>query len=112
MVLRTLGIAMKVRRNDTVLVIAGKDKGKKAKVRFAYPKKGKVLVEGVNMIKRHSRAIRGARQAGIIEREAPLDVSNVMLVCNKCDRPTRIGFRFLEDGKKVRICRKCNEVVD
>ena len=103
---------MKVRKNDTVLVIAGKDRGKKAKVRFAYPKKGKVMVEGVNMIKRHSRAVKGARQAGIIERESALDVSNVMLLCNKCDRPTRVGFQLLEDGKKVRVCRRCSEALD
>ena len=103
---------MKVRKNDTVLVIAGKDRGKKAKVRFAYPKKGKVMVEGVNMIKRHSRATKGARQAGIIERESALDVSNVMLLCNKCDRPTRVGFQALEDGKRVRVCRRCSEALD
>ncbi len=103
---------MKIRKNDTVLVIAGKDKGKKGKVRFAYPKKGRVLVEGINFIKRHARATGQVRQAGIIEREEPLNVSDVMLVCGKCNRPTRVGFRSLADGKKVRICRSCNEVID
>ena len=103
---------MKIRKNDTVLVIAGKDKGKKGKVRLAYPKKGRILVEGINFIKRHARAMRQVRQAGIIEREASIDVSDVMLLCSKCNHPTRIGFRFLEGGKKVRICRVCNEVVD
>jgi len=103
---------MKIRKNDTVLVIAGKDRGKKGKVRFAYPKKGRVMVEGVNFIKRHARATRGARQAGIIEREMPIDVSNVMLLCSRCNRPARIGYRFLEDGRKVRICRSCQEVID
>jgi len=103
---------MKIRKNDTVLVIAGKDKGKKGKVRFAYPKDERLLVEGVNFTKKHVRATGQVRQAGIIEREAPLHVSNVMLLCNKCNRPTRIGFRFLEDGKKVRICRSCGEVID
>ena len=103
---------MKIRKNDTVLVIAGKDKGKTGKVRFAYPKDERILVEGINMIKRHTRALRQVRQAGIIEREAPIPVSNVMLLCNKCNRPTRIRFHFLEDGKKVRICRSCGEVVD
>jgi len=103
---------MKIKKNDTVLVIAGKDRGKKGKVRKALPKKGEVIVEGVNMIKRHSRARREARQAGIIELEAPLNISNVMLVCNKCNKPARVGYRFLDDGKKARVCRSCDEVLD
>jgi large subunit ribosomal protein L24 len=103
---------MKVKRNDTVLVIAGKDKGKKGKVRFAFPKENKVIVEGVNMIKRHSRARRAVRQAGIIELEAPIHVSNVMLICNKCGKPSRTGFRFLPEGRKVRVCKSCQEVID
>jgi len=103
---------MKIRKSDTVLVIAGKDKGKKGKVRFAYPKNERVLVEGINFTKRHTRAVRQIRQAGIIEREAPIHVSDVMLLCSKCNHPTRVGFRFLEDGKKVRICRVCHEVID
>ena len=103
---------MKIRKNDTVFVIAGKDKGKKGKVRFAYPKDESVVVEGINFIKRHSKARGRAMQAGIIEREAPIHVSNVMLLCSKCNRPTRVGFRFLEDGKEVRVCRSCHEVID
>lgn len=103
---------MNIRKNDTVLVIAGKDKGKKGKVRFAYPKKEQLLVDGVNYIKKHARARKGARQAGIIEQEAPIKVSNVMLLCSKCNHPARIGFRFLEDGRKVRVCRSCHEVID
>ncbi len=103
---------MKIRKNDTVLVIAGKDKGKKGKVRKAIPRDHKVIVEGVNMIKRHSRARGVARQAGIIELEAPIHVSNVMLICGKCNKPTRVGYRFLDDGRKVRICRSCDEVID
>jgi len=103
---------VKIRKNDTVVVIAGKDRGKKGKVRFAYPKDEKILVEGINFIKRHTRAVRQVRQAGIIEREAPIHVSNVMLLCSRCNRPTRVGFHFLEDGRKVRICRSCGEVID
>ena len=103
---------MKIRKNDTVLVIAGKDRGNKGKVRFAYPKDGRVLVEGINFIKRHTRAIRQVRQAGIIEREAPINVARVMLLCSKCNHPTRVGFRFLEGGKKVRVCQVCHEVID
>ncbi len=105
-------MAMKIRKNDTVLVVVGKDRGKKGKVRFAYPKDEKLLVEGINFIKRHTRAIRQVRQAGIIEREAPIHVSNVMLLCSKCNKPIRVGFRTLEGGKRVRICRACNEVID
>jgi large subunit ribosomal protein L24 len=103
---------MKIRKDDTVLIIAGKDRGKKGKVRFAYPDDKRLLVEGVNLIKKHMKAIRDARQAGIIEREAPVNASNVMLLCNKCNHPTRVGLRILQDGSKVRICRVCHEVID
>ena len=103
---------MKIRKNDNVLVIAGKDRGKQGKVRIAYPKKNRVLVDGINFIKKHARATGQARQAGIIEREESIDVSDVMLLCGKCNQPTRIGSRFLGDGKKVRVCRRCNEVID
>ena len=103
---------MNIRKNDTVLVIAGKDKGKKGKVRFTYPDKKRIMVEGINFIKKHSKARGAARQAGIIEREAPIPVSNVMLLCSKCNHPARVGFRFLDDGKKVRLCRACGEVID
>jgi large subunit ribosomal protein L24 len=103
---------MNIRKNDNVLVIAGKDKGKKGKVRFAYPKNNTVIVEGVNFIKKHTRAMGQVRQAGIIERENTIDVSDVMLVCSKCSQPTRVSNRFLGDGKKVRYCRLCNEVID
>ena len=103
---------MKIRKNDTVLVIAGKDKGKTGKVRFAYPKKEQVIIEGINFIKRHTRARGRVRQAGIIQLEAPIYMSDVMLLCSRCNRPTRAGFRFLEDGRKVRFCRRCSEVID
>jgi len=103
---------MKIRKDDTVVVIAGKDKGKKGKVRYAYPKGNRLLVEGVNFIKRHARATGQARQAGIIEREESIHVSDVMLVCSKCNRPVKVGSRYLADGKKVRFCRACNEVID
>ncbi len=103
---------MKIRKDDTVLVIAGKDKGKKGKVRFAYPKDDRIIVEGVNFVKKHSKARGQVKQAGIIELEAPIAVSNVMLMCAKCNKPSRIGYRFLEDGRKVRVCRACKEVID
>jgi len=103
---------MKIRKNDTVLIILGKDKGKKGRVRQSLPKENKVMVEGLNMVKRHSRARGVARQAGIIELEAPLHVSKVMLVCGKCDKPTRVGSRLLDDGNRARVCRACHEVID
>jgi large subunit ribosomal protein L24 len=103
---------MKIRKNDTVLVVAGRDKGKKGKVRVAIPKKERLLIDGINMIKKHARPTGQARQAGIIEREAPIHVSSVMLLCEKCAKPARVGRRLLADGKKVRFCKACGEVVD
>lgn len=103
---------MDIKKNDNVLVITGKDKGKTGRVRYAYPKKERLLVDGINFVKKHSRARGAVKQAGIIEREAPIHVSNVMLVCSKCNKPARVGSRFLSDGRKVRFCRVCGEVVD
>jgi len=103
---------MKIRKNDTVLVIAGKDKGKKGKVRFAYPDENRVMVEGINMVKKHAKARGQVRQAGIIEREAPISAANVMLICSKCNKPARVGYRLLQDGRKARVCRACGEVID
>ena len=102
---------MKIRRDDEVLVITGDDRGKKGKVRRYYPREDRLVVEGVNMVKRHMKARANVRQAGIIEREAPINVSDVMLVCSKCDKPTRVGFLILEDKTKVRVCKKCHEVI-
>ncbi len=103
---------MNIRKNDNVLVIAGKDRGKKGKVRFAYPKEERILIEGINFTKVHSRARGQAKQAGIIEREAPVHVSNVMLICSRCNHPVRVGSRILEDGRRARICQSCGEVID
>ena len=103
---------MKIHKDDNVLIVTGKDRGKKGKVRFAYPRKQQVIVEGINYIKKHSKARGTVRQAGIIDLEAPIHISNVMLVCSKCNNPARIGYRKLEDGRKVRFCRACQEVID
>ncbi len=103
---------MKIRKNDNVIVLAGKDKGKKGKVRFAHPKDETVVVEGLNFVKRHARAKGQVRQAGIIELEAPMHVSKVMFVCGKCNKPSRIGIRLLQDGRRVRFCRACDEVIE
>jgi large subunit ribosomal protein L24 len=102
---------MKIKRDDTVLVIAGKDKGKTGKVHRVIPDKGKVIVSGVNIIKRHTKPRGATRQAGIVEREAPLDAAKVMLLCTRCSKPTRVGYRYLEDGSKVRYCHVCDEVI-
>jgi len=103
---------MKIRKDDTVLVIAGKDRGKKGKVRFAYPEKSNLIVDGLNFVKKHSKARGAAKQAGIIDLEAPLHVSKVMYICGKCNKPARIGMRKLDDGRSVRFCRNCGEVTD
>jgi large subunit ribosomal protein L24 len=103
---------MKINKDDNVLVITGKDKGKKGKVRFSYPREGKIIVEGINFVKKHSKAKGQARQAGIIDLEAKLNVSNVMLLCAKCNKPARVGYKTLEDGRKVRFCRVCREVIE
>ena len=102
----------RIRQSETVRVITGKDKGRTGKVRSAHPKNGRLLIEGINFIKKHVRAMRQVRQAGIIEQEASINVSNVMLLCSKCNHPARVGFHFLEDGKKVRVCQVCHEVID
>ena len=101
-----------VRKDDIVKVIAGKDRGKQGKVLRVFPKEGRLTVERVNMIKRHTRPTRQRQQGGIIEREGKLHISNVMIVCSRCTRGVRVGHQFLEDGKKVRICRVCGEVLD
>ncbi|SHJ06355.1 50S ribosomal protein L24 [Desulfofundulus thermosubterraneus] len=98
-----------VRKGDTVLVLTGKYAGKRGKVLAALPAEGRVIVEGVNIVKRHTRPSARMPQGGIVEKEAPIHASNVMLVCSKCNSPTRIAKKFLEDGKKVRVCKKCGE---
>ena len=106
-------LATPIRRNDTVLVIAGKDRGKRGRVLKVLPDKNRLLVEGVNLIKRHTKPNPGKNvKGGIIEREASLHASNVQLVCPECGRQTRIGRRILGDGRKVRVCRKGEGVVD
>ncbi len=97
---------MKIRKGDRVVVLSGKDKGKTGVVSFALPKVGKVIVEGVNVAKKHQRALRATMQAGIIDKDMPMPASNVAILC-PTDGPTRVGYRFDDQGKKVRICRKC-----
>lgn len=101
-----------IKKNDTVKVIAGKDKGKSGKVLRLIPKKDRVIVEKVNMVKRHMKPSQQSRQGGILEKESPIHVSNLMLICSKCTDPTRVGHKVLDDNRKVRYCKKCEEVID
>lgn len=101
-----------IKKDDKVKVITGKDAGKIGKVLKVLPKKNRVLVENINIVKRHTRPSAQNRQGGIVEREAPVHWSNVQLMCNKCVQPSRVRRRELEDGKKVRVCAKCDEVID
>ena len=102
-----------IRRNDNVLVMAGRDRGKRGRVLRVIPATNRVVVEGVNFIKRHTKANPGKNiKGGIVEREASLHASNVQLVCPECGAATRIGRQVLDDGRKVRICRKCEGAVD
>ena len=97
----------RIQRDDLVEVRSGKNRGQRGQVREVLPKKDRVVVQGVNMIKRHMRPTQLGAPAGIIEREAPLHMSNVQPVCPSCDRPSRVGFRVQTDGTKVRVCRRC-----
>lgn len=103
---------MHVKSGDTVIVISGKDKGKKGKILKVFPKENKVIVEGINMITRHKRAQGPTEPGGIIKQEGAINASKVMYYCNKDKTGVRIGHKFLEDGTKVRICRKCGEILD
>ncbi|MCA1690810.1 MAG: 50S ribosomal protein L24 [Actinobacteria bacterium] len=96
---------MKLKKGDRVRVLAGKDRGDEGEVMRVLPREGKVIVEGVNVAKKHQRALRATMQAGIIDKDMPMPASNVALICSSCG-PTRIGYR-IDDGRKVRVCRKC-----
>lgn len=102
----------RIKKNDKVIVLSGKEKGKIGTVLKVNSEKGRVIIEKVNMAKRHSKPTQRVAQGGIIEKEAPLHISNVAIVCNKCTEHTRIGNRRLEDGTKVRICQKCGEPIE
>lgn len=101
-----------IKKGDTIRVLCGKDRGKTGKVLAALPREGKVVIEGINIAKKATRPSRKVRQTGIVERPVPLNVSNVMLICPQCARPTRIRREIRPDMGKVRLCRKCNEPVD
>ncbi|MBW2559355.1 MAG: 50S ribosomal protein L24 [Deltaproteobacteria bacterium] len=102
---------MHIKKNDTVKVIAGREKGKTGKVLSVTKDKDRILIEKVNLVKKHQKPD-ATGKGGIVEKEAPLQVSNVMLVCSKCNTGVRVGYKVLEDGKKVRVCKKCQELLD
>lgn len=104
--------ACRIRKDDKVMVVAGKDKGKIGKVLKILKKKDRVLVEKVNMVKKHQKPNPYLQQpGGIVEKEMPVHISNVMVICDACAKPARVGYRYTEDGKKVRFCKRCNEQI-
>lgn len=101
----------KIKKNDIVKILAGKDSGKTGKILTIFPKKMKALVQGINMVKKHSRRKSNDQQGGIISKESPVDISNLMIICQKCSKAAKVGFNRLSDGTKVRICKKCKEII-
>ncbi|NNN10352.1 MAG: 50S ribosomal protein L24 [Acidimicrobiaceae bacterium] len=97
---------MRLIKGDKVSVLTGKDRGKQGEIAIVLPKAGKVIVNGVNVVKKHQKARTATEQGGIIDKDMPIDASNVAIVCSKCG-PTRIGMKFEADGKKIRVCKKC-----
>ena len=105
-------MAAKIKRNDQVQVLNGKDRGRRGPVRSIITDKARAVVTGINMMKRHRRSQSPQQPGGIIDMEAPIAVSNLAVVCRSCDKAARVGFRLLEDGRKVRYCKHCNEAID
>ncbi len=102
----------KIRKNDTVKVIAGKDKGKTGKVLKVFPQKSRALVEGINFIKKHTRQTKQEQKGGIIQKESPIQISNLILICKHCNKPTRVEIKVMADGmSRARVCKKCKEIL-
>ena len=101
-----------LKKNDLVMVVSGKERGKSGRILRVFPQKNRIIIEKINFIKKHTRPSGQTKQGGIIEREAPVHISNVMVICEKCNLPVRVGKKILDDGKKVRMCRKCGEILD
>lgn len=101
-----------VKKGDNVYVLNGKDRGKKGKVLSVLPSKHMVLVEGINMVTKHVKPRNQYQQGGLVHQESPINADKVMLVCNKCGSPTKVGKKFLDNGSKARVCKKCGEVID
>jgi large subunit ribosomal protein L24 len=102
---------MKIQKGDQVMVLQGKDKGKKAEVVRAIPDRQKVILEGVNVAKRHAKPTRATQQGGVIDKFMPVHISTVALICKSCDRPTRVGYKLEDGGEKVRVCKKCGSTL-
>jgi len=105
-------MSLHIKKDDKVMVIAGREKGKIGKVLKVFSKEQRVIVEKINMVKHHARPSPTTGKGGIMEKEASIHISNVMVMCDKCMRPVRIGRKILDDGRKIRYCKKCNEVID
>jgi len=103
---------MQIKKNDTVLVMTGKEKGKRGRVIAVYPRENRVLIEKLNMIKRHTKPNQQLRQGGIVEKESPISASNVRLVCSKCDKPTSVSRKAQGDGSRVRVCNTCDATLE
>lgn len=101
-----------IKKNDNVLVLSGNNKGKSGKVLRVFPETGRVIVEKINLRKKNQRKTQEKPQGGIFEKESPISISNVQLICNKCSKPTRVGRLKTEEGLSVRVCKKCNEIID
>ncbi|HDK25585.1 MAG TPA: 50S ribosomal protein L24 [Candidatus Atribacteria bacterium] len=100
------------KKGDNVLVISGDDKGKSGKIVSIFPRKMKVIIEGVNFLKKHNKPTQKVPQGGVIEKEGTLNISNIKLICNKCNKPTNIKRERTKEGKRVRVCKKCGEIID
>ena len=107
-----MNIKMHIKKGDTVMVLSGKERGKKGKVLRILPGKNRAIVEALNFSTRHQRPTQQNPQGGMLQIEAPIQASNLMVICAKCEKPTRVGRRILEDGSKVRVCKKCSEIMD
>ncbi len=105
-------MGLRIKKGDTAVVMTGKNKGKKGRILSVNPAKERIVIEGINIVKKHTKPNKKYTQGGIIEKEAPVHISNVMLQCPKCNKPTRIGNAVLDDGRKLRTCKKCKEVID
>ena len=100
---------MKIKKGDTIIVISGKDKGKKGKILQVFPKDNRIVVEGINLRKKHVRPRRQGEKGQTVEMPSPFQVSNIKIICTKCKKPTRIGYKLQENGKKYRVCKKCGQ---
>jgi large subunit ribosomal protein L24 len=103
---------MQIKKNDNVLVTSGKEKGKRGRVIAVYPRENRILIEKLNMIKRHTRPNQQLRQGGIVEKESPISAANVRLICAKCDKPTSIARKAQGDGNRVRVCKACDATLE